>query len=115
MPTFNERRQPIRPERVRRIPRSFSWIDRDLLHHGHLKRLTQHEILLYFFLVLVAGPEGTSFWSHARIGELLGLEVGELLEALRGLLRHDLVAFSYPTFQVLSLPEGSPSLRGDRR
>jgi hypothetical protein len=85
------------------VPRSFSWIDRDLLHHGFLQRLGQHEILLYFFLVLVAGPEGTSFWSYARIGKLLDLEVDEVIEALRALRRLDLVAFRYPTFQVLSL------------
>lgn len=112
MPTEDPRRRPIRTERVRSIPRSFSWIDRDFLHHGYLQRLNQHELLLYFFLVLVAGPEGTSFWSHGRIAKLLGLEVDHVLEALRGLVRQDLVDFDYPTFQLLSLPERE---RGGRR
>jgi hypothetical protein len=98
-------RKPIRPERVRSIPQSFSWIDREILHQGFLKRLSQGEILLYFFLALVAGPEGTSFWSYRSITKLLALTEGELLEAIRGLCRADLVAFNSPTFQVLSLPQ----------
>lgn len=97
-------KDPIIPDRIRRIPRSFSWIDRDLLHHGHLAALGSNEILLYFFLVLVAGPEGTSFWSHARIATFLKISVDDVLDALRGLIDKDLVAFEYPTFQVLSLP-----------
>lgn len=113
MPTFHQRRQPVLPERVRTIPRSFSWIDRDFLHHGHLRDLSQHQLLLYFFLCLVAGPEGTSFWSVARIGSLLELEADEVLDALRGLIDGDLVAFRYPTFQVLSLPGRHDAQEGD--
>jgi hypothetical protein len=97
-------REPIRPERVRSIPRSFSWIDRELLHRGFLARLEPHEIALYFFLALVAGPEGTSYWSYKHIAELLKLSVDEVLHATGGLVEKDLVAFRYPTFQVLSLP-----------
>ena len=98
-------RKPIRIDRARKIPESFSWIDRDLLHLGFLKKLSQGEILLYFFLALVSGPEGTSFWSYQRIGKFLKLGEEEVLCALRGLIQKDLVAFRYPTFQVLSLPE----------
>lgn len=98
------RREPVRRDRVRRIPRQFSWIDRDLFHRGLLDELSREEIALYFFLTLVAGPEGTSFWSHARIAEWLKLSLDEHLHALGGLIEKDLVAFEYPTFQVLSLP-----------
>lgn len=99
-----EHRRPIRADRVRSIPRSFSWIDRELLHRRILQSLTHQEILLYFFLVLVAGPEGTSFWGYTSIGKILGLSADEVVAATRGLVRRDLVAFSYPTFQILSLP-----------
>jgi Helix-turn-helix domain len=102
---MDPKRRPIRADRVRTLPASFSYIDRDLLHRGLLEALSKEEILLYFFLILVSGPEGTSFWSHARIAKLLKLTVDEVIEALRGLIRRDLVAFRYPTFQVLSLPE----------
>lgn len=96
---------PVRPDRIRSVPKSFSWIDREILHRGLLSELAQAEILLYFFLALVAGPQGTSFWGYRRIGKLLKLTPDEILAALRGLIAKDLVAFRYPTFQVLSLPE----------
>jgi hypothetical protein len=102
---MNQPRKPIRPDRLRKIPQSFSWIDREILGRGILERLTQEEILLYFFLVLVAGPEGTSFWGYPRIGKILKLSTDEICAATRGLVRRDLVAFKYPTFQVLSLPD----------
>jgi hypothetical protein len=102
---MDDLRKPIRLDRVRSIPGSFSWIDRDILHHGWLSALSKEELLLYFFLTLVAGPEGTSFWSHATIAKLLKLSLEEILTGLRGLIEKDLVAFSYPTYQVLSLPE----------
>lgn len=98
------RRNPVRPERIRTIPEQFSWIDRDLLHRGFLDDLSSDEIALYFFLTLVAGPEGTSFWSHSRLAERLKLTLDEFLDALRILIEKDLVAFDYPTYQVLSLP-----------
>ena len=98
-------RQPMRRDRLRTIPRSFSWIDRDILHRGFLARLEPGEISLYFFLTLVAGPEGTSYWSQKTISKLLKLPHDQVLTALRGLIEKDLVAFSYPTFQVLALPE----------
>lgn len=104
---MDPRRQPIRPDRLRTIPQSFSWIDRELLHRGFLARLEPQEISLYFFLALVAGPEGTSYWSYKHIAKLLKLSVDEVIDGSRGLIERDLIAFRYPTFQVLSLPEGS--------
>ena len=98
-------RKPIRPDRVRKIPSNFSWIDREILHRGLLARLSQEEILLYFFLVLVAGPDGTSFWSYQRMGKHLKLTPDEVCAAARSLIKRDLVAFEYPTFQVLAIPE----------
>ena len=103
----DRRRIPPRPDRLRTIPGQFSWIGRDLLHAGWLGALSREELLLYLFLTLVAGPEGTSFWSHGTIAKLLKLSLDEVLTALRGLIKKDLVAFSHPTFQVLSLPERS--------
>ena len=75
------RSTPVHPDRVRTIPGQFSWIDRALLQRHLLDELSLQEIALYFFLVLVSGPEGTSFWSHTRIAERLKLSVDELLAA----------------------------------
>jgi hypothetical protein len=96
-------REVIRADRVRTIPQSFSWIDRQLLHGGFLKNLTTEEIALYFFLVLVSGPEGTSYWGYQSISRLLKLPEDDLIRATAGLVKKGLVAFRYPTFQVLSL------------
>lgn len=57
---MDPKRRPIRADRLRTFPRSFSPIDRELLHRGFLQALSKEEILLYFFLLLVSGPEGTS-------------------------------------------------------
>jgi hypothetical protein len=98
-------REVIRADRVRTIPESFSWIDRQLLHGGFLAALTTEEIALYFFLVLVSGPEGTSYWGYKAISRLLKLPEDDLVHATAGLVKKGLVAFRYPTFQVLSLPQ----------
>lgn len=98
-------REVIRPDRVRTIPQSFSWIDREFLHGGFLKDLKREEILLYFFLTLVSGPEGTSFWSYKTISKLLKLAEEDVLHSTAGLVKYGLIAFRFPTFQVLSLPQ----------
>ena len=98
-------REVLRPDRIRTIPESFSWIDRELLHGGFLKDLKQEEILLYFFLTLTSGPEGTSFWSYRSISKLLKLTEEDVLRATSGLVKKGLIAFRFPTFQVLSLPK----------
>lgn len=98
-------RDVIRADRVRAIPESFSWIDREVLHQGFLNDLTVEEIVLYFFLTLAAGPEGTSFWSYRSIAKLLKLPDDDVVHATAGLVRKGLVAFRHPTFQVLALPK----------
>jgi hypothetical protein len=98
-------RDVINHHRVRTIPESFSWIDRQILHGGILKTLTTEEIALYFFLVLVSGPEGTSFWGYEAISRYLKLPVDDLIHANAGLVKKGLVAFRFPTFQVLSISQ----------
>jgi hypothetical protein len=98
-------RKPVHPGRIRSIPPSFSWIDREILHQRFLQKMSQEEMLLYFFLALVAGPQGTSFWSYQRIAKLLKLTQREIEGAIRSLVRKDLIAFRFPTFQVLALPQ----------
>lgn len=105
-------RSPIRSDRVRTIPESFSWIDRQLLHGGFLAALTTEEIAFYFFLVLVAGPEGTSYWGYQAISRLLKIPEDDIIHATAGLAKKGLVAFRYPTFQVLSLPPAAAKTGG---
>jgi hypothetical protein len=104
----------LRPERLRVVPRSFSWVDHGLLRDGHLERLQPREILLYFFLVLVGDRRGLSYYSPPAISRYLKLSEDEIRHARRSLAERGLIAFQKPLYQVLSLPQGekaNPSLR----
>ena len=105
----------LRPERLRVVPRSFSWVDHRLLRDGHLERLQPGEILLYFFLVLVGDGRGLSYYSPPAISRYLKLSDVELRHARRSLTERGLIAFESPLYQVLSLPSAEktspPSLR----
>ena len=46
------------PERVRKIPKQFSWIDQRLVRQGHIERLSHRAAALYLFLVTVADARG---------------------------------------------------------
>lgn len=59
-------KQPIVPERIRRLSGSFSWIDHGILTDGFLTSMSRDEILLYFFLVLVGDKNGVSFYSYDK-------------------------------------------------
>lgn len=96
---------PMVPEKVRTIPASFSWIDRRIVTDNFLVYLSKDEIALYFFLVTVSNRLGVSFYGPARICRLTGLTREELNRAVRGLVELGLVAFRFPFYQVLALPE----------
>ena len=98
-------KEPIVPERVRKITGTFSWIDHRLLHDGFLAQMSTIEILLYFFLVLVGDRHGLSFYHYDKICALLKIEVEQLLTARARLLEKSLIAFAGGRYQVLQLPE----------
>ena len=103
---------PIRPERVRIIKNSFSWIDHDFINTGIIDILTKEEILLYYFLVNVGDKEGISFYRRETICSKLKLGIVQYEKAKEALIGYDLIAYKpfnkYSLsgyFQVLSLPE----------
>lgn len=96
---------PILPDKVRTIPASFSWIDRRIVTDNFLVYLSKDEIALYFFLVTVSNRLGVSFYGPARICRQTGLSREEMDRAVRGLTELGLVAFRFPFYQVLALPE----------
>ncbi len=104
----------LRPEGLRVVPRSFSWVDHRLLRDGHLERLQPREILLYFFLVLVGDARGLSYYSPPAISRYLKLSEDEIRHARRSLTERGLIAFEKPLYQVLSLPEGEKTNPGVR-
>jgi hypothetical protein len=57
----------LRPDRLRQIPTSFSWVDHRLVRHEHLRHRGPVAWALYLFLVTVADAEGLSYYSDASI------------------------------------------------
>jgi len=106
------RPQPPRPDRRRQIRGSFSWIDHRFLREGFDQGLTRLERLLYFVLVAVSNQDGVSFYSDARLAELLDIRFPHELDGARKeLVMRDLIAYEAGIYQVLDLPAGSPRNR----
>ena len=98
------RKKIINPQRVRRINGSFSFIPHRFLTDGFLTSLTQQEILLYIFLVLVSDRYGLSYYAYDSICSYLQLAIDDYIEARDGLIKKDLIASNGTLFQVLDLP-----------
>ncbi len=96
------------PNRIRRIQGGFSFIPHRFLTDGFLASLSQIEILLYLFLIIVSDRNGLSFYSYDAICTLLQLNVDDYIEARDTLIKKDLIAFDGTLFQVLDLP-GKPA------
>ena len=97
----------LRPERVRRIPNQFSWIDHRLVREGHIERCPAEACALYLFLVTVADARGLSYYSDAAIARRLSMDEPRLHKARAALLGADLLAYEPPLYQVLSMPQPS--------
>jgi len=103
------RSQPPRPDRRRSIRGSFSWIDHRFLREGFEEGLTRLEKLFYFVLVAVSNQDGVSFYSDARLTELLDVRFPHELDGARQeLVTRDLIAYEGGIYQVLDLPACSP-------
>jgi hypothetical protein len=98
-------KQPLCPDRRRTITGSFAFIEHRFLRDGFWSSLSQHECLLYVFLVLVADRNGLSYYSYDKICTLLRCTLEDYLVARNGLIDKDLIAFDGHLFQVLSLPD----------
>ena len=95
----------LRPDRVRKITGSFSFVEHRFLHDGFFESLDKGELQLYFFLILVGNRVGVSWYSYDRICTMLRVILDEYIEARNGLIDKDLIAFDGRVFQVLSLPD----------
>lgn len=104
MPNHN----PIIVDRIRNIRQcTFGWVDHNFLHRGFINRLSQPELLLYYFLITVADRNGVSFYDYERICHLLKLKLNDYIDARNRLCDRSLIAFEDNIFQVLSLPKTS--------
>lgn len=101
----------IRPERLRQIPPSFSWVDHRLISGHFIERCDLPALALYLFLVTVADVQGLSYYSDASICRRLRIDALGLAAARRQLEQAELIAYAKPLYQVLAL-DGSPASPG---
>ena len=104
------------PERLRRVPKAFSWVDHRLVRERHISQCSHEALALYLFLVTVADAEGLSYYSDPAVGQLLDMNESTLALTRRDLCRVGLIAYRSPLYQVLSLdtPEAGLPVRAHR-
>ena len=103
------------PQRLRRVPRQFSWIDQRLVRKGHIGRCSPEALALYLLLVTVADAEGLSYYSDPTAGRLLNLPAESLARARKELCANGLIAYRRPLYQVLSLDDSPADFTGAHR
>ena len=107
------------PQRVRRIEKSFAWIDHRLLRNGFLEVMSHQDQALYLFLALAADRHGVSFYRKEKICNISGLDWGQFEVARDRLIDLKLIAFeSYSAmspnghYQVLPVDGRPPNFVG---
>ena len=99
----------LNPERVRKVPPQFSWIDHRLVREDYFVRCDHCAWTLYLFLSSVADAEGLSYYSDASLMRRLKLDPPALSSSRQQLIHAGLIAYEKPFYQVLSLePVGAP-------
>lgn len=96
------------PQRLRRVPSQFSWIDHRLVRDRHICRRSAPALALYLFLVTVCDGEGLSYYSDATLTRLLSLDNAALARARQELISARLIAYQCPLYQVLALDPSPP-------
>lgn len=91
------------PERLRKVPAQFSWLDQRLVRYRYIERCDVAAWALYLVLAIVADAEGLSYYSDATLSRMLGLEPLGLSAARTELCQAGLVAYQPPIYQVLGL------------
>ena len=94
------------PQRLRRVPAQFSWIDQQLVRQpGYLKQCDLAALALYLVLVTVSDAEGLSYYSDTTLERLLRMEREQLLRARQQLCQAGLIVYQQPLYQVLCLQQ----------
>lgn len=94
---------PVLKQRVRKIPKSFGWVDHRLVRGKHIESCSHAESALYLFLICVADNMGLSFYGDKAIMDKLSMDLQTLQNARSGLIKNSLIAWRTPIYQVLSL------------
>lgn len=94
---------PIVAERIRKVPRHFSWIDHRLVRDRHIENCSHQAAALYLFLVTVGDAKGLSYYGDKSIIKYLSMDQNTLNDARSSLICIGLIAWQKPLYQVLSL------------
>jgi hypothetical protein len=94
---------PIDAQRIRKVPRHFSWIDHRLVRDRHIENCSHAAAALYLFLVTVGDAKGLSYYGDPSITKRLSMDHSTLKAARANLIRAGLIAWKKPLYQVLAL------------
>ena len=108
----------LNPERLRRCPAQFSFIEHGLVREGYLRRAEVEAWALYLVLVTVGDEHGLSYYSDGAVGRLLSLSEEAVAVARRQLMAAGVITYEKPLYQVLALDgeerDGGRAMGGDR-
>jgi len=93
----------INEDRLREIPKRFSWVDHRLIHDNHLQQCSPDALALYLVLITVGDLHGISYYSERKLCQILPLDAPQLRSARRELRQAGLISWEKPYYQVLSL------------
>ena len=102
----------ISPERIRKVPKQFSWLDQRLVRDHHIDRCSHRAAALYLFLVTVADARGLSYYSDRSISKRLAMDEHTLAQTRQELIHIGLIAYKQPLYQVLALEAHTDSIAG---
>jgi hypothetical protein len=97
------KKRVLNPERLRKVPPQFSWIDHRLVRENYFVRCDHPAWTLYLFLTSVADVEGLSYYSDASLMRRLKMDPVQLSASRQQLIQSGLIAYENPLYQVLSL------------
>ena len=105
-----ELRMELDPSRIRRPSGRFGWgwVDRRIMCDGYLTPMSQAEVVVYFFLCLVADRHGVSWYGPRALSRLVKHSPDEIREALMALARRNLIALAGRFVQVLDVEGAVP-------
>jgi hypothetical protein len=96
-------KHPIYPDRIRKIPRQFSWLDHRLVSEHYIDRCTHRAAALYLFLVTVADAKGMSYYATRTLSRRLGMDEQTVRDIRQELVSLGLIAYRKPLVQVLAI------------
>jgi len=103
------KKRVLNPERLRKVPPQFSWIDHRLVQENCFVRCDHSAWALYLFLTSVGDAQGLSYYSDASLMRRLTMDPLALSASRQQLVQAGLIAYEKPFYQVLSLePAGAP-------